>query len=188
MNKKTVMIDMDDVMVSGGLLKLINKFLNTNYVESDFKDFYMQDIIPKERKREFFDYFFRNNVYDYCNINPNAIEVIEKLTKKYDVYIGTSYIFKEYPKECSIILKNKFEFLIKYFPFLNPYNFIFVGNKSVINCDIRIDDRLDNVVAASTKILYSAYHNKDLSEEYLTDLGVKRANNWLDIEKILLDE
>ena len=122
--------------------------------------------------------------------NDNNInELLSNLfvdSENFDVYIGTSYLFKEVPNKCGVILKYKFDFLIKHFPFLDPYKFIFVGDKSVINCDIRIDDRIDNILGADTKILYTAYHNKDLSIEYLSELKVKRVNNWLDIEKILL--
>ena len=35
-----LMIDMDDVLVEGGFLYLINEFLGTSYKESDFKDTY----------------------------------------------------------------------------------------------------------------------------------------------------
>lgn len=182
------MIDMDDVIVKGWLLKLINEFLDAKYVAADFKKFYMQDVIPEERKNEFFKFLFKHNVYDYCEINDSAIEVIKRLNESFDVYIGTSYLFREVPSKCGMILKYKFDFLVKHFPFLDPYKFIFVGDKSVINCDIRIDDRIDNILSADTKILYTAYHNKDLSEEYLSELKVKRANNWLDVEKILLED
>ena len=59
-----LMIDMDDVIVKGGFLYLINQYLGTNYKEEDFKDYYMQDIIPPHLRDDFWDnYFFIKNFY-----------------------------------------------------------------------------------------------------------------------------
>ncbi len=46
MEQMKIMFDMDDVLVSGGFLYLINSYLGTHYTESDFKTYYMQDIVP----------------------------------------------------------------------------------------------------------------------------------------------
>ena len=53
--------------------------------------------------------------------------------------------------------------------------------------DIRIDDKLENVIDGNTKILFNAWHNRDLDDEYLKEKDVIRVNSWDDIEKILLD-
>ncbi|NLC48255.1 MAG: hypothetical protein GX758_02725, partial [Tenericutes bacterium] len=70
MNKKTIMIDMDDVITSGGFLYLINQHLNTSYTEDDFENFYMQDEI--ENKEKFFEFFLKHNQYEHVNINHRA--------------------------------------------------------------------------------------------------------------------
>ena len=70
----------------------------------------------------------------------------------------------------------------------NIANYIFINNKSLLNCDIKIDDRLDNLQNAKIKLLFTAYHNKGLDDEYLHSLGVIRVNNWLEIKKILARE
>ena len=139
MQKEKIMVDMDDTMVKGGFLYLINKFLGTDYKEEDFKDYYMQDVIPN--KEEFFDFFLKQNMYDHCKKEDNITEVLEELNNEYDVYIGTSYIFPEIKNQSGIIVPQKFDFLIKNFPYLDPYKFVFLGDKSVLNCEVRIDDK-----------------------------------------------
>ncbi len=62
--KKKIMIDMDDVITQGGFLHLINEFLGSSYKIEDFKEFYMQDMLPD--KEEFFNWFITQNQYDYC--------------------------------------------------------------------------------------------------------------------------
>ncbi len=183
--KQSIMIDMDDVIVSGGFLYLINQYLGTNYTESDFKNFYMQDVIPD--KKAFFEYFLTQNMYDYSQMSENAYEVIKELSEEFNIYIGTSYIFPEIIKESGNVLVQKYNYLMEKLPFLTPKNFVFLVDKSVLNCDIKIDDRIDNLDGAERRILYSAYHNKDISHEALRSQGIERADNWLDIKKILLD-
>lgn len=85
-------------------------------------------------------------------------------------------------------MKNKYQFLYKKLDFINPRNYIFTADKSVVNCDIRIDDKPINLEGAETKLLFTAWHNKDLSEEKLKNNGMIRVNNWKEIGKILLDE
>ena len=184
--KKRIMVDMDDVITTGGFLHLINEYLKTNYTEDNSESFYMQDIVPN--KDEFFKWFKTHNMYDYCSLTPNVYEVLEKLSKNYEIFIGTSYIIRDIIKDTAFLLPQKYEFLINTFPFINPNNIIFLGNKSVLNCDIKIDDRIDNLDGAKTKILFTAWHNKNISKDELNSKGIKRANNWKEIENIFLKE
>ncbi len=183
--KKSIMVDMDDVITTGGFLYLINKYLNTNYTEEDFKDFYMQDVISD--KDAFFKWFRNYNMYDYCTLLPDVKEVLEALSKEYEIFIGTSYIIRDIIKDTGFLLEQKYNFLVENFPFINPYNIVFLGNKSVLNCDIKIDDRIDNLESASTKILFTAWHNKDIPKELLDKEKIVRVNNWKEIENILLN-
>ena len=53
---------------------------------------------------------------------------------------------------------------------------------------VKIDDRIDNLKGAKTKILYTAYHNKDISDKELMKKKIIRANNWNDIKNILVSK
>lgn len=183
MKKERLMIDMDDVITTGGFLHLINEYLNENYSEEYFKDFYMQDMIPN--KEAFFTWFKNKNMYEYCKLTPNAYEIIKYLNEKYELYIGTSYIFKEIVNDSGHILYQKYEYLKKELPFISPYQYIFISNKKVLDMDIKIDDRIDNLEGANKKILFTAYHNKEISNEELNKDNIIRANNWLEVKEIL---
>ena len=45
MEKKTIVIDMDDTITSETLTEIINEYLGTNYKDEDFEGFYKQDVI-----------------------------------------------------------------------------------------------------------------------------------------------
>lgn len=187
---KKIMIDMDDVICEGGFLYQLNKFLGTNYKESDMKSYYMQEMVPQERREAWNQYLAEQNLYAEGNrMIQDAQEVIEKLSKCYDVYIVTAFVIKDNPTQCGKHLFNKFEWLCKTFPFLHPSRFCFVCSKDLIECDIKIDDRLSNLTGnAETKLLFEAYHNKNITDAELEENAVRRVRTWKDVEKILLKE
>jgi len=184
---KKIMVDMDDVICDGGFLSLVNQFLKTDYRIEDIETYYIQDVIPKERYEEWSKFFNTKNVYDYCDMIKYTYEVLEKLKKEYEIYITTAYIFRDNEEYSANNLKNKFEWLYKNLPFISPNNYIFTTNKEIIDCDIKIDDKLSNLKGkAETKLLFTAYHNKTITDEELKQNGVIRVNGWKEIEKILL--
>lgn len=184
--KKTIMVDMDEVITEGGFLHLINDFAGTNYTRDDIKDYYMQDLVSD--KMAFFKYYVTKNQYNYCRLLPDVVEVLKYLQEFFDIYIATAYVINEIPIECGINLVQKYEYLYDNLPFISPQNYIFINNKELLNCDIKIDDCLDNLKNARIKLLFTSYHNNDLSDEYLGSLGVIRVNSWLEIKDILMKE
>ena len=182
-----IMIDMDDVICDGGFLALVNQFLNSDYKKDDIKTYYIQDLIPKERYKEWTEFFNRKNVYEYVEFLKDAYEVMENLSKKYELYICSSYIFRDNEEYSAKNLMNKFEWLYKNIPFIPPENYIFTSNKEIIDCQIKIDDKLSNLSGnAQKKLLFTAYHNKDITDEELKNNGARRVESWKEIEKILL--
>ena len=73
-------------------------------------------------------------------------------------------------------------------PFINPKKYIFTTNKNLMNFDIRLDDKLENIINGEIKLLMNAWHNRNISEDELKEKNVIRVNNWYDIEKILIEE
>ena len=185
--KKKIMVDLDEVIVNqDGWLYVVNSYLNTKYTTEDIKDYYIQDLVPKEKMDDFVKYFETQNTYDYCELNEGCYEVLKELSDKYDVYICSAYLYRDDIGHSANFLKYKFEFLRRNLPFLDPGKYIFTDDKSIINCDIKIDDKIDNLNNANTKLLFTCYHNKGISNEELTKNNITRVNSWYDIKQILL--
>lgn len=185
---KTIMIDMDDVICEGGFIYLLNKFLGTNYTEKDMKGYYMQDLIPSDRVDEWNEYICSQNLYGEGNhFIADSLETIEKLSKQYDVYIVTAFIFRDTPTKSGQHLYNKFKCLCDKMPFLHPSHFIFCDTKSIVKCDVKIDDKLSNILEnTETKLLFDAYHNREITQDELNKLGVIRVCTWREIGALLL--
>lgn len=74
----------------------------------------------------------------------------------------------------------KYEWLKEHFPFLSDLNFVFCGNKSIINADYLIDDSPRHFKDFKGQgVLFSAPHNK-----YKTDYV--RVNNWEEVRVYFL--
>ncbi len=182
-----LIVDMDDVIAEKGFIRMINEFLGTNYTQENAESYYINDLIPKDRMDEWVEFYSNNNVYDYANIVEGAKETLEKLNEKYDLYIATAYVFRDAPQVSGKTLNDKYNFLIENFPFIDPHKFIFISNKELLEADIRIDDSPKKLIGkARLKLLFTAYHNKNMSEQELKENNFVRVNNWKDVEKILL--
>lgn len=187
---KSIMIDMDEVIVVGKFSDYLVEFLG----EVDFDKLQSQnrqDLI-KGKEKEFkkiygYKNLYKNNNEEYIEPLPNCVKVISELSKKYDVYIVTAYIWKEDVIDSATNLKNKFEYLHYWFPFIDPNNFIFMTDKTKVKYDIGIDDRISNLENCDKKLLFTEFRNEKLTDKELNNKGIIRVNSWNDIEKILLE-
>ncbi len=183
---KTLMIDMDDVITDNQFATFVEEFLNKkiDFTPANFK--YKQDAI-KGKEEEFKNIYEHKNLYEKAPLLDGCFETLQKLNQTYDIYIVTSYIWGKNIIDPAENLKNKFNYLKEKLPFINPEKYIFIQNKKQIHFDIKIDDRLSGLENADTKILFSAWHNQSIKDSELKEKNIIRANNWYDIEKLLLN-
>ena len=170
MEKKNVLLDVDDVICFAGFLDYANEFMNTNYEIDDIKTYYIDDtIIPQNKIKEYNKFLNSKNIYENAHILPNAIESIKKLSEYYNIIICSACINPYDVENSGKYFKDKYDFLIKTLPFLKPESFIFTNTKNIIKADIQIDDRVSNLVNdIPIKILFPSYHNKEIADEYLS--------------------
>lgn len=184
---KTIMVDMDNVLTNGNFFNILEDYIGYKLDYDNVKNYYVQDILG-DRKNDFFSKFKDMNIYEKADLLPDCYEILKELNKHYKIYICTDYIWKEIIEYAGDNLKNKYNFLYEKLDFIEPKNYIFAADKSIINCDIKIDDKIDNIDGASMKLLFTAWHNKELSDEELKKRNIIRVNNWKEIGEILLNE
>ncbi len=187
---KKIMIDLDETIVMDGYLKAVNDYKHTNYKAEDIDTYFVEDILEPEEKEKFLDYFYEKlNIYEDIKVLPNAIKVIEELSKHYDVYICTAFVDKRRPLDSKVMAMYKYEWIIKNMPFIDPKKIILTGSKDVIMCDIKIDDKVGNLENGygEVKLLLDHRHNQNYDFEKLNSLGIRRVYNWDAIRDILLE-
>ena len=191
---KKILLDVDEVICFSGFLEAVNDFMSTNYEIDDFTDYYIDEVvIPKERFNEFNGFVNDRNLYENAHILPGAIDTIKRLNEEYDIYICSSCVNDFDVNGSGRIFADKYNFLIRTFPFLDPKHFIFTSVKNMLKADIQIDDRVDNFdTDIEIKILFPSYHNKDVSDDELLEKGILRAgydwrSGWQEVETLLLN-
>lgn len=188
MEKKSILIDMDDVLVIGRFQEFMDEFLGKiDY--SKFPSYYKQDLL-KEREQEFKDKYQYENIYknkdgSWIEPLPESIEVLKELKDYYELYIVTAYVWKNHVIDAAHTLKNKYEYLDHFFPFIEPNNIIFSTHKTKMHFDIGIDDRPKNLENCDLKLLFSETRNKTLKDEELKEKGLVRVDNWQEVAKVL---
>lgn len=192
MEKEIFLTDLDDVICKGGYLKLLNMFLNTSYVESDFfNQYYLEEIAESEDvKTEIRRYWIEKNVYDYSHLIDGAYDSLKMISEELEIYVCSSTHFPGVePKLLSKIYAQKFNYITENLPFIKPENIIFSCNKSIFNDRvlIQLDDKVNNLNSdALIKLLFYAGHNKDFfSKESITSddeyRNLLRCKNWEDV-------
>lgn len=182
---KRLMVDMDDVITFGGFFRSVCKFLGEDIDINTVNTYFLQELLG-DRKDEFWKSVEDENFYQDLPLMDGCYEVLEKLNKHFDIYIVTAYLWDGIPDVSGKNLKNKYHYLKENLPFIDPSKYIFTTNKSIIDFDIRIDDRLHNLDGAETKILFDQWHNRNIGEDEL--VGVDRVYNWYDIYNLLKDK
>ncbi len=126
------------------------------------------------------------NAYEGCNLIPGCAEVLEKLNKKYDLFVVTRFIWDKNPEVSGDILRNKFNFLQEKLPFITPEQYIFVQDKLMLDFDIRIDDDPKWLGDAKIKLLFNSPDNQNVHPEDLLRERIIRVGSWREIDKILV--
>lgn len=186
--RKSILVDVDEVICHAGLLKLMNKFLNTNYKLEEFTNYYIDDDVFKDEKtkKAFFDYYVTQDGYEDAELLPYAKEALEKLNEKYDIYICSAFVMDGYEHLSGKFIMDKYNFLVKNFPFLDAKKFIFTGAKNLFEADVQLDDRLSNMKGnVKQKFMFLSYHNRNIPKEELEKYNVVPVNGWKEVLEIL---
>ena len=191
---KKILLDIDEVVCFSGFLTVLNKYLKADYQIDQFTTYYLEEEVLAEDEREaFYDFLNKQNLYEEPDFLPGAIETLERLNEHFDIYVCSSCVNPEDLENSGRIFQDKYNFLRKYLPFLNPKKYIFTSTKNMFKADIQIDDRIQNLDSdIETKILFPSYHNHDITDEELKEKGILRAgtewrNAWQETEKILME-
>ena len=107
-------------------------------------------------------------------IIADSQEILLELSKKYELFIATAAM--EFPNS----FVDKYNWLQQHFPFIHWRNYVFCGDKSIINADYLIDDNAYNFDGFRGEgLLFDAPHNAH-------ETRYRRAHSWREVGEILL--
>jgi 5'-nucleotidase len=101
-------------------------------------------------------------------------KMLLELSKKYELFIATAAM--EFPNS----FVDKYNWLQQHFPFIHWRNFVFCGDKSILNADYLIDDNAYNFDGFRGEgLLFDAPHN-------VHETRYRRVHSWREVGEILL--
>jgi 5'-nucleotidase len=176
--RKRIAIDMDETICDtvARHLDWYNQEFNQALTKADLTGTKIYHKVPAEHVASVRSY--PDDAQFFMDLTPldDAISVIQELHQHYDIVIATAAM--EHPTSFTA----KYEWLVKHLPFLSPMNFIFCGNKGVVNADYLIDDssrHFENFVGQG--VLFTAPHN-------VNEVAGVRVNNWLDVREMFVSK
>ena len=200
MSKAKLYIDFDGTLMDS-VTAFTNIYSDRYMYDKDFKipkpcmvtDWNMCSQCPLLKEGELEDIFADPKFFEYLQPFPNAIEVLLKLQKYYQLIIVSIGNYKNISLKCDYIHKN--------FPFID--DFIGITNKncdmdkSIINMNgtnskisVFLDDNANNLFSQnlSENLVRYCYGEKrvEWNSEWL-DIGGRQLKNWLEVEKELMN-
>ncbi|KRF09905.1 5' nucleotidase, NT5C type [Paenibacillus sp. Soil787] len=172
---KRIAIDMDEVIADfiPKQLALFNREYNENITVEDLKGKKLRELRP-QLKEEIMNYLTEPNFFRDLAVMKDSQEVIKELGEHYEIFITTAAM--EFPTSFTA----KYEWLKEHFSFLNDMNFVFCGDKSVINANYLIDDNVRHFKRFPGQgILFTSPHN-------IKETGYVRVNNWQEVRNYFL--
>jgi 5'(3')-deoxyribonucleotidase len=98
------------------------------------------------------------------------------INQGYQVFLATATPYQSFA--------DKVEWVCKAFPCVTPKDIICISNKSVLNCDVMIDDNLENLTHnLCERVVLDYPWNRDKDKDFVYD--IHRAYSWRDIVNII---
>ena len=173
---KTILIDMDSVICD--LMSEWHRRYNEDYQDNLSVEKLMcwrsEDYVKSECGEKIYEYLDQPGIFLHLKPLPNAIEVLERLSLRYDVLIVTSSRTYAYTEKEQWVEEN--------LPFIGKNNLIFSHRKEMILGDLLFDDAPHNLIAFKNTGRTAIAMNYPYNES----IDVPRVNNWLEFEKWLV--
>ncbi|NJB71184.1 5'(3')-deoxyribonucleotidase [Saonia flava] len=172
----TIFVDMDEVIADtyGAHVELYNKDFNENLTVEECWGKEVWQAVPEERHASVRNH--ANTIGFFKDLKPikDSQEVMRELAAMHELYIASAAM--QFPNS----LKEKSDWLDKFFPFIEWTNRILCGHKFILNGDVLIDDRSYNHERFEGRsLLFTSGHN-------VHETDFERVNTWQEVADKLL--
>lgn len=174
-NMKRIAIDMDEVIADyhSKHLAVFNRTFNETLTTADVMGTRLRELRP-ELAEAIIKIADAPDFFGDLDVIAGSQDVIRELSEHYEIFITTAAM--EHPSS----FQAKFEWLKNHFPYIHEHNYVFCGDKSIINADYLIDDNSRHFRRFRGQgILFTAPHN-------IHETGYVRVNSWQEVRDYLL--
>lgn len=176
MHTQSIAIDMDEVIAdtSSKMQAWYARDFGVRFTPEELEGREIKELVPSEHSGIFLKYLNTPDFFRDLQPMPDAQQVLEALNEAYDLYIVSAAM--EFPNS----LKDKYDWLEEFFPFIQWQQVCLCGSKRLVQTDIMIDDRTRNFSHfRGRKLLFTAHHN-------IHEQGYDRIHDWNHAAQLLL--
>jgi 5'(3')-deoxyribonucleotidase/uncharacterized protein with PQ loop repeat len=178
--KLRVAVDMDEVIADafGKTLRAYNErtgraVTKEQIAREGIETMFAADSATPGLKTALDEMFHDPTFFADLELIDGSQQALRELSKDFEIFIASAAM------DVPTSFDAKYQWLLKYFPFIPSSHYIFCGDKSILDADFLIDDRprhFDHFRGQG--ILFTAPHNVNRPAKL-------RANNWPDVVRIL---
>lgn len=174
-----IIVDIDNVLnnLAEKTIELYNALSDKNIQMSDITTYNFSECLPQEDANGITELFKKQGLWSSLTPLSDSQWGLKALVNMgHKIYLATA----THPENFAW----KVEWIAKYYPFIEDKDIIRIINKSLLKCDIMIDDCLDNLTSSiCDRICFDYPWNRDVSKDFAYD--IMRAYNWKDIVDII---
>lgn len=166
--KKRIAIDMDEVMAD--VLPKFEALYNREFGKAiKREDYWGKKLYDIEGASHIRNFLYEKGFFADLPVMPGSQEVIRELMEDYEVFIVTAAM------EFRNSLEDKYDWLKRHFEFIPWKNFVFCGQKGMIDAEYMIDDHIRNLEAFRGQgLLFTSTHN-------IHETRFPRVENWEEV-------
>lgn len=161
------------------VLEVYNNSHDTNLTLSQITTYRLSDSFDVEVADKLVELFVNKEVYSSLQPYRGAVRAVKTLIEQgHEIYIATSTDVRN--------MEWKEELLQKHFPFIPKKNLIRIHNKSLLNVDVLIEDKMDNLTQTfAERICFNQPWNVDGGKDFA--YSIYRIHHWGEILNIISD-
>lgn len=176
-----IMCDIDGVLnnLTQAAIDICNEHMDTNLKMDDIVSYNFDECLPADVASKIIGLFKLEEFWNNLRPIEGSQKYLRQLIKHgHQVYLATATDPINFEWKCGWIKQ--------YFNFIPADNIIRIMDKSLLKCDVMIDDCLDNLTGNICERICLDYpYNRDASKDYSYD--IYRASGWRDIVCIIND-
>ena len=154
-----IAVDMDEVLAdTHSAMRDLYRRSGHTWTDEELRGIKMHDLVGDDAAtayvRQVLD---EGHIFGVLEVIEGAQEALATIAEQHEVFIATAAM--EHPGSFS----PKFLWMRRHFPFIDPLNIIFMGDKSILGADVLIDDSARHFTKFRGQgVLFDAPHNADV--------------------------
>ena len=174
--RQRIAVDMDEVLADtvARFREWYGRDFQRELTADDMHGRHLLDAVPAEHRAALRAYLDAEGFFRDLPLVADSQRVLQELAGRYELFVASAAM--DFPGS----FRDKYDWLQRNFPFIPQRNYVFCGDKSILNADYLIDDNAYNFENFRGEgLLFDAPHNA-------YETRYRRVQSWQKVAAVLL--